>query len=159
MGYFQVRYDSRVINYDRRGFIRLATDWRAICNLYSTHSFWEDEGGHFEERMIGRRRVRQLVDLGAESKLLSGFAPPALSQAFLPAFVATKIQICFNMWLMLKHFFDREEISISSKLRIWKKNILLMPKTKCENAKAIQFVSKYTPKLLIVSKMAVGCSS
>ena len=25
MGYFQVRYDSRVINYDRRGFIRLAT--------------------------------------------------------------------------------------------------------------------------------------
>ena len=26
MGYFPVRYDSRVINYDRRGFIRLATD-------------------------------------------------------------------------------------------------------------------------------------
>ena len=26
MGYFQVRYDSRVINYDRRGFIRLATE-------------------------------------------------------------------------------------------------------------------------------------
>ena len=25
MGYFPVRYDSRVINYDRRGFIRLAT--------------------------------------------------------------------------------------------------------------------------------------
>ena len=25
MGYFQVRYDSRVINYDRRGFIRLTT--------------------------------------------------------------------------------------------------------------------------------------
>ena len=25
MGYFQVRYDSRVINYDCRGFIRLAT--------------------------------------------------------------------------------------------------------------------------------------
>ena len=25
MGYFQVRYDSRVENYDRRGFIRLAT--------------------------------------------------------------------------------------------------------------------------------------
>ena len=25
MGYFQVRYDSRVIIYDRRGFIRLAT--------------------------------------------------------------------------------------------------------------------------------------
>ena len=25
MGYFQIRYDSRGINYDRRGFIRLAT--------------------------------------------------------------------------------------------------------------------------------------
>ena len=25
MGYFQVRYDSRVMNYDRRGFIILAT--------------------------------------------------------------------------------------------------------------------------------------
>ena len=25
MGYFQVRYDSRVVNYDRRGFIRLTT--------------------------------------------------------------------------------------------------------------------------------------
>ena len=25
MGYFQVRYDSRVVNYNRIGFIRLAT--------------------------------------------------------------------------------------------------------------------------------------
>ena len=25
MGYFQVSYDSRVVNYDRRGFIRFAT--------------------------------------------------------------------------------------------------------------------------------------
>ena len=25
MGYFPVRYDSRVVNYDRRGFIRLTT--------------------------------------------------------------------------------------------------------------------------------------
>ena len=25
MGYFQVRYDSRVVNYNPRGFIRLAT--------------------------------------------------------------------------------------------------------------------------------------
>ena len=29
MGYFQVRYDSRVVNYDRRGFIRLTTDFFA----------------------------------------------------------------------------------------------------------------------------------
>ena len=26
MGYFQVRYNSRVVNYDHRGFIGLATD-------------------------------------------------------------------------------------------------------------------------------------
>ena len=26
MGYFQVRYDSKVVNYDRKGVIRLATD-------------------------------------------------------------------------------------------------------------------------------------
>ena len=29
MGYFQVRYDSRVVNYDRRGFIRLATEHKS----------------------------------------------------------------------------------------------------------------------------------
>ena len=34
MGYFQVRYDSRVVNYDRRGFIRLATDYNP-CTLES----------------------------------------------------------------------------------------------------------------------------
>ena len=27
MGYFQVRYDSRVVNYDRKVFLRLATDF------------------------------------------------------------------------------------------------------------------------------------
>ena len=27
MGYFQVRYESRVINYDRKGFITLATGY------------------------------------------------------------------------------------------------------------------------------------
>ena len=32
MGYFQVRYDSRVVNYDRRGFTRLATDVIVECN-------------------------------------------------------------------------------------------------------------------------------
>ena len=32
MGYFQVSYDSRVVNYDRRGFIRLATVVFSIYN-------------------------------------------------------------------------------------------------------------------------------
>ena len=42
MGYFQVRYDSRVVNYDHRGFIRLATEIgssnpvRSNCYLLST---------------------------------------------------------------------------------------------------------------------------
>ena len=33
MGYFQVRYDSRVVNYDRRGFIRLATENSLLGNM------------------------------------------------------------------------------------------------------------------------------
>ena len=43
MGYFQVRYDSRGVNYDRRGFIRLATEdfWalglRSSPNRFSVH--------------------------------------------------------------------------------------------------------------------------
>ena len=44
MGYFQVRYDSRVVNYYRRGFIRLATGgiitlfiWRhRVGDMYSS---------------------------------------------------------------------------------------------------------------------------
>ena len=34
MGYFPVRYDSRVVNYDRRGFIRLATALKVWINNY-----------------------------------------------------------------------------------------------------------------------------
>ena len=34
MGYFPVRYDSRVINYDRRGLIRLATGLLANVELH-----------------------------------------------------------------------------------------------------------------------------
>ena len=48
MGYFQVRYDSRGVNYDRRGFIRLATDVRGVrmanfCidHLYTVHCYEE----------------------------------------------------------------------------------------------------------------------
>ena len=35
MGYFPVRYNSRVVNYDRRGFIRLATGLQ-VCTSVST---------------------------------------------------------------------------------------------------------------------------
>ena len=38
MGYFQVRYDSRVVNYDCRGFIRLATGLDDV-----------DDGGRFQK--------------------------------------------------------------------------------------------------------------
>ena len=33
MGYFPVRYDSRVVNYDRRGFIRLATGFNQVIGV------------------------------------------------------------------------------------------------------------------------------
>ena len=36
MGYFPVRYDSRVVNYDHRGFIRLATE----CRLLKIKKLW-----------------------------------------------------------------------------------------------------------------------
>ena len=36
MGYFQVRYDSRVVIYNRRGFIRLATGKR-INDISRSH--------------------------------------------------------------------------------------------------------------------------
>ena len=43
MGYFQVRYDSRVVNYERRGFIRLATEADVNTNLWVKHSDWLGE--------------------------------------------------------------------------------------------------------------------
>ena len=36
MGYFPVRYDSRVVNYDHRGFIRLATGLHRFTCLLCT---------------------------------------------------------------------------------------------------------------------------
>ena len=39
MGYFPVRYDSRVVNYDRRGFIRLATGSRFL-GVQSSRDGW-----------------------------------------------------------------------------------------------------------------------
>ena len=37
MGYFQVKYDSRVVIYDRRAFIRLATEDQG--SNHSIHNF------------------------------------------------------------------------------------------------------------------------
>ena len=37
MGYFQVRYNSRVVNYDRRGFIRFATDVGCLPTNVDAH--------------------------------------------------------------------------------------------------------------------------
>ena len=34
MGYFQVRYDYRVVLYDHRGFIRLASDYHEESQSY-----------------------------------------------------------------------------------------------------------------------------
>ena len=47
MGYFPVRYNSRVVIYDRRGFIRLATVPRVkarsdLCNLHA-YMQWDRE--------------------------------------------------------------------------------------------------------------------
>ena len=42
MGYFQVRYDTRVINYDHRGFIILATG--PFLEVGALGSYVEKEG-------------------------------------------------------------------------------------------------------------------
>ena len=36
MGYFPVRYDSRLVIYDRRGFIRLGTVLKVEYKLFAT---------------------------------------------------------------------------------------------------------------------------
>ena len=51
MGYFKVRYDSRVVNYDRRGFIRLATD------LGSRQAEGETQKSH----KVNRRNLMSVV--------------------------------------------------------------------------------------------------
>ena len=42
MGYFQVRYGSKVVNFERRGFIRLATGYsyliRTVSNPKALHN-------------------------------------------------------------------------------------------------------------------------
>ena len=43
MGYFQVRYDSRVVNYDRRGFIRLATGQLKGCVMFCYKSSADEQ--------------------------------------------------------------------------------------------------------------------
>ena len=35
MGYFQVRYNSRVVNYERKLFIRMATDVTRYCSIHN----------------------------------------------------------------------------------------------------------------------------
>ena len=44
MGYFQVRYNSRVINYDRRGFIRLATESYVLVIFTTPRNVIYDDG-------------------------------------------------------------------------------------------------------------------
>ena len=58
MGYFQVRYDSRVVIYDRRGFIRLATVYQAVGKRLLVRGSWYKsyEGRHV--RGHWRRAVR-----------------------------------------------------------------------------------------------------
>ena len=57
MGYFQVRYDARVVNYDRRGFIRLATGfepwaagWKAHINPLSR--CWNQTQGSSNDKWL-----------------------------------------------------------------------------------------------------------
>ena len=71
MGYFQVRYNSIVVNYDRRGFIRLATGsspkhtinafiiYSQICAIFV---LWK------ERKQTKRGRVRPIFKKNADAK-------------------------------------------------------------------------------------------
>ena len=67
MGYFQVRYDSRVVNYERKMFIRLATDVLAyngeLVNLRSDDLKWNSNG--YNSQII--------VLVSIKNKLLAAF--------------------------------------------------------------------------------------
>ena len=54
MGYFQVRYDSRVVNYDRRGFIILATECFIFAKLSDALLKCVDDIGYYSLQFIKR---------------------------------------------------------------------------------------------------------
>ena len=62
MGYFQVRYDSRVVIYDRRGFIRLAN------GLISVESF--DELVGVVKAIFSTSQFREIFAKAIEIKVL-----------------------------------------------------------------------------------------
>ena len=52
MGYFQVRYDSRVVIYDREGFIRLATVLSFDSQIEVFHKYEEFFKENFEVNSV-----------------------------------------------------------------------------------------------------------
>ena len=61
MGYFEVRYDTRVVNYDRRGFIRLTTDveikW--VTEFFQKLQNFAKSGhtGSYQHKLEGRNQA------------------------------------------------------------------------------------------------------
>ena len=64
MGYFQVRYNSRVVNYDRIGFIRLATGVPRKQLLYHRAFLADDaEQYHPKWKTVVPKNVRRILML------------------------------------------------------------------------------------------------
>ena len=52
MGYFQVRYDSKIVNYDHRGFIRLATGLlHAVLQLQQEVTSGQSYKAHYDRKL------------------------------------------------------------------------------------------------------------
>ena len=58
MGYFPVRYDFRVINYNRRGFIRLATGYKHRPKKICSPERMVQKQAHFIESSNGSKNVK-----------------------------------------------------------------------------------------------------
>ena len=78
MGYFQVRYDSRVIIYDRRGFIRLANEAISFyfmnVEVFTNPNFLID-GGVKDSVKVSFRHCRQIQERKNLTVLFGSLTP------------------------------------------------------------------------------------
>ena len=113
MGYFQVRYNSIVVNYDRRGFIRLATGsspkhtinafiiYSQICAIFV---LWK------ERKQTKRGRVRPIFKKNADAKKAKYVVEGS------NCFISCK---CSNIGICLFLLFSHSNLNLNYKGRCW----------------------------------------
>ena len=105
MGYFQVRYDSRVVIYDCRGFIRLATVSRLIYRTW-LELLVQLANVCIKSKVLGPQVSQQSFDLNYYCRYLSGrqnFSDKVLFLTCLSAMLLLLL-LHFCPHLCLRHF-------------------------------------------------------